>query len=224
MSSQNPLNAYGPSGSRGGSAGSSRGEMVRSTARTSVVRLAQPVGLLVFMWLIRAFDWVLPGTFNTYGIRSWDPTSVFGIVASPVLHSGWPHLISNTVPFLVLGLLVALDGVRRFWLVTVIVAVVSAVGTWVVNVPGTLTVGASGLVFGYFGYLLVRAFIARSLGHAILYAVIALVVGVAYGSSMVVGILPIHQGISWQAHFFGAVGGGLAVWLFRPRKEASAGS
>lgn len=188
----------------------------------SLTRFVHPVAFLVFMWLVRAFDWVLPGTFNTYGIRSWDVTSAFGIVLSPILHSGWPHLVANSVPFLVLGLLVAAEGARRYWLVTGIIALVGGIGTWVVNWPGTLTVGASGLVFGYFGYLLVRAFVVKTLSHRILYAVIAIVVAVLYGGSMLTGVLPVRVGISWQGHLFGAIGGGLAAWLLRPRTPVPA--
>ena len=83
-------------------------------------------------------------------------------------------------------------------------------------------VGASGLVFGYFGYLLVRAFVVKTLSHRILYAVIAIVVAVLYGGSMLTGVLPVRVGISWQGHLFGAIGGGLAAWLLRPRTPVPA--
>ncbi|GAA4393073.1 hypothetical protein GCM10023167_21730 [Brevibacterium pityocampae] len=182
----------------------------------TLTRFVHPLALLALMWVIRAADFVLPGTFNTYGIRSWDVTSAFGLVLAPLLHSGWGHLIANSVPLLVLGLLVAAEGARRFWLVTALIALVGGVGTWLVNLPGTVTVGASVLVFGYFGYLLVRAFVVRSMAHRIGYAVVAVVVVMVFGASMLTGVLPLYPGISWQAHLFGAVGGGLAaVWLGR---------
>lgn len=177
----------------------------------SMTRFLHPVVLLGLMWLIRAADFVLPGTFTTYGIRSWDVTSAFGLVLAPLLHSGWGHLVANSVPFLVLGLLVAAEGARRFWLVTATIAVVGGIGTWLVNLPGTVTVGASGLVFGCFGYLLVRAFVVRSLPHRIGSVVVAVIVVMAFGASMLAGVLPLYPGISWQGHLFGALGGGLAA-------------
>lgn len=184
-----------------------------------LARVAQPLILLAAMWVIRWLDTVLPGSWNAeYGIESWALDGLDGVLLSPGLHADAAHLASNSVPFAFLGLLVALDGVGRFWGVTAIVAVVGGLGTWIVNAPGTLTVGASGLVFGYFGYLLVRAFVARSLGHGILYALIALAVAALYGGTMLAGIFGAAQGISWQAHLFGAVGGGIAAIATRPRR------
>jgi membrane associated rhomboid family serine protease len=132
------------------------------------------------------------------------------------LHSTWAHLISNSIPFLILGCLVAAEGARRFWTVTAIATVVGGIGPWFLALPGTVTVGASGLVLGYFAYLMVRVFTARSMGHRILYAVIALAVFSVYGGSMLVGVLPVHVGISWQGHLFGALGGAAAALLTRP--------
>ena len=185
-----------------------------------LARVIQPLILLVVMWLVRVLDTVVPGSWNhLYGIQSWALDGLDGVVLSPGLHTGWPHLLANTVPFVILGVLVALDGIGRFWAVTAIIAVIGGLGTWVFNPPGTVTVGASGLVFGYFGYLLVRAFVARSLGHGILYAAIAIGVAVLYGSSMLAGIFGVAEGISWQAHLFGAIGGGVAAIITRPRRE-----
>lgn len=182
-------------------------------------RVLQPVILLGVMWVVRVVDGILPGDWNrVFGIQSWALDGLDGVVLSPGLHVGWPHLLANTVPFLILGVLVALDGIGRFWAVTVVIAVIGGLGTWVFNPPGTVTVGASGLVFGYFGYLLVRAFVARSLGHGILYALIAIAVAVVYGGSMLAGIFGAAQGISWQAHLFGALGGGIAAVATRPRR------
>jgi len=185
-----------------------------------LARVVQPLILLAVMWLVRLLDAVLPGSWNhVYGIQSWALDGLDGVVLSPGLHTGWPHLLANTVPFVILGVLVALDGIGRFWAVTAIVAVIGGLGTWVFNPPGTVTVGASGLVFGYFGYLLVRAFVARSLGHGILYALIAIGVAVLYGGSMLAGIFGAGDGISWQAHLFGAIGGAVAAIITRPRRE-----
>lgn len=183
----------------------------------ALARLASPVLLLAAMWLVQIVDAALPGSFAGFGVRSWEPAGLGGIVAGPLLHADWAHLLANSVPFLVLGCLVAVEGARRFWAVTAIVAVVGGLGTWLVNAPGTLTVGASGLVFGYFAYTVLRVFAPGRIAHRVLYAVIALVVIAIYGASMLAGVVGVSAGVSWQAHLFGALGGALAAFAGRPR-------
>lgn len=182
-----------------------------ATRSGSLSRFLAPVVLLALMWVVQIADAVLPGSFTGFGLRSWDPAGLVGIVLGPLLHANWAHLIGNSVPLLVLGCLVAVEGSRRFWLVTIVVAVVGGIGTWLVNAPGTLTVGASVLVFGYFGYVVLRVFAPGRVAHRILYAVVALIVIGLYGGAMLAGVFAAGTGVSWQAHLFGAVGGGLAA-------------
>ena len=184
-------------------------------------RFAHPLVLLALMWVIEFADMIVPGRFEWLGIRAWDVSHLPGIVLAPMLHSTWGHLIANSVPFLVLGCLVAAEGARRFWTVTAITTVVGGIGPWFLALPGTVTVGASGLVFGYFAYLMVRVFTARSMGHRIVYGIVALVVFSLYGGSMLVGVLPVNAGISWQGHLFGALGGAASAFLSRPRGALS---
>ncbi|MFD6815381.1 rhomboid family intramembrane serine protease [Microbacterium sp. NPDC060132] len=188
-----------------------------------LARFASPVLLVAVMWLVQFADAVLPGSFTGFGLRSWDLSGLSGIILAPLLHASWAHLIANSVPFLVLGCLVAVEGARRFWAVTVIVAVVGGVGTWLVNAPGTLTVGASGLVFGYFGYVVMRVFAPGRVAHRILYAVIAVVVIGVYGGTMLAGVIGVADGVSWQGHLFGAIGGGVAALIGR-RSHPAAGA
>lgn len=178
-------------------------------------RFLSPLLLLALMWAIQLADAVLPGSFTGFGLRSWDLSGLGGILLGPLLHANWAHLIANSVPLLVLGCLVAVEGSRRFWTVTVIAAVVGGLGTWLVNAPGALTVGASGLVFGYFGYTVMRVFAPGRVAHRVIYALIALAVIAVYGGSMLAGVVGVREGISWQAHLFGAVGGGLAAFVGR---------
>lgn len=189
-----------------------------SNVSNALGRFASPVILLALMWLVQTADAILPGSFTGFGLRSWDLAGLGGIVLGPLLHANWGHLIANSVPFLVLGCLVAVEGARRFWAVTVIVAIVGGIGTWLVNAPGTLTVGASGLVFGYFGYVVLRVFLPGRVAHRILYAVIALIVISLYGGSMLAGVFGAADGVSWQGHLFGAVGGGVAAFAARRRR------
>ncbi|WP_448712288.1 rhomboid family intramembrane serine protease [Microbacterium profundi] len=177
----------------------------------ALARFASPVVLVAVMWAIQILDAVLPGSFTGFGLRSWDLGSLQGLVLGPLLHAGWAHLIGNTLPLLVLGCLIAIEGAGRFWMVTAVTALVGGAGTWLLNTPGTLTVGASVLVFGYFAYIVVRVFSPRPIAHRIAHALIAVIVLVLYGGSMLAGIVGVGPGVSWQAHLFGAVGGGVAA-------------
>ncbi len=180
-------------------------------------RFAAPLLLVALMWAVQLVDAVLPGSFTGFGLRSWDLSGLGGIVVGPLLHADWAHLIGNTLPLLVLGCLVAVEGARRFWAVTAFAAVIGGLGTWLVNAPGALTVGASGLVFGYFGYTVMRVFAPGRVAHRVLYALVALIVIGLYGGSMLAGVVGVREGISWQAHLFGAIGGGLAAFVGRGR-------
>ncbi len=188
---------------------------------SSFARFFAPVALLALMWVIQFADAVLPGSFTGWGLRSWDLGSLQGLVLGPLLHASWAHLIANSVPLLMLGCLVAVEGAKRFWAVTAVVALVGGIGTWFVNAPGTLTVGASVLVFGYFGYIIMRVFAPGRVAHRIAYAAIALIVAVLYGASMLTGIFGAGAGVSWQAHLFGAIGGGLMAFSGRRADRAA---
>jgi membrane associated rhomboid family serine protease len=113
--------------------------------------------------------------------------------------------MGNTLPFLVLGWLIMLRNTHDFLRVTLVVGLASGLGTWLFGSPGS-HIGASGVIFGYLGYLLLRGFFERRLGSISL----SVLVGTLYGS-MIWGILPLQQGISWEGHLFGFLGGVLAA-------------
>jgi membrane associated rhomboid family serine protease len=172
------------------------------------------VGLL---WLIEFVDLLLPGTpLDRFGIH---PRSVLGlgnVFLAPFLHAGFGHLLANTVPFIILGLLVLLQrGTQGFGAVVAISALVSGLGVWLFGGAHTIHLGASGVIFGFFGFLLGSAWHERS-ARAL---VVALLVVVFYGG-MIWGVLPGQQGISWLAHLFGLIGGLLAAWLLRDQPTA----
>ena len=166
------------------------------------------------MWIAEVID-LLPHTpFDQWGIRPRQLSGLRGIVLAPFLHAGFGHLIGNTIPFLVLGCIIAASGTQRFVQVTVIVAVIAGVGTWLTGPAHTIHIGASGLVFGYLTYLVTRGLFERHLGQI----VVGVVVFVFYGS-ILWGVLP-RPGISWQGHVFGAIGGVVAAWVIHGRGRA----
>lgn len=163
--------------------------------------LRPPLLMSAAMWGEEVVDTVMDGRLDRFGIRPRQLDGLDGIVFSPFLHSGFGHLIANTIPFVVLGTAIALGGVRRFLTVTGITALIGGLGTWLIGPENTVHIGASGLVFGYLSYLVSRGVFARKLSY-LLGGVVVLAV---YGGALW-GLLP-SPGISWQGHLFGAVGG-----------------
>ena len=176
--------------------------------------------MIVLMWALESVDYVLPGApLDDYGIHPRDPEGLIEVFSAPFLHVGFGHLISNTVPFAVMGAVIALGGLARVALVTLIVAVVSGLGVWLIAGSNQVHLGASGLVFGYASYLVVRGVLSRRLVE------LAIGVGVAgvWGVALLQGLLP-QEGISWQAHLFGAVGGVVAAYYLARRPAPAAGT
>ena len=180
---------------------------IASEFRSHVVILGGLVGL---MWFIQIADSVLPGTASIYGIIPRTSIGVRGIFFSPFLHGNYQHLISNTIPFIMLGWFVMLRSVKEFFAVSAIVLLTSGIGVWLFGSPG-IHIGASGVIFGYFGFLLSRAYFERSA----LSIALSLAVGLLYGS-LIWGVLPNQLHISWEGHLFGFLGGiWAAKWLSR---------
>jgi membrane associated rhomboid family serine protease len=116
-----------------------------------------------------------------------------------------------------MGLIIALAGAARLAAVTAVVIVVGGLGTWLIAPAHSVTVGASGVVFGYAAYLLARGLFDRSA----LELVTGVVVGVVWGGALLASLVP-HYGVSWQAHLCGAIGGVLAAWLLAQRPSPAA--
>jgi membrane associated rhomboid family serine protease len=178
------------------------------------------VGLLFLaMWGLEIVDTVADHRLDEYGIEPRETDGLIGIVAAPFLHADFGHLIGNTVPFVVMGVLIALNGAARVLAVTAIVALISGLGTWLIGPDNSNHIGASGIVFGYATYLMARGFYNRSA----LELAIGLVIVALFGTALLGGLAP-QDGISWQGHLFGAIGGVVAArLLMRGRPEVDAG-
>jgi membrane associated rhomboid family serine protease len=170
-------------------------------------------GFLSIIWFVSIFNLLLfDGGLNVYGIRPRTVEGLWGILLMPFLHGSFGHLFANSLPFATLGWLVMLRRTADFYIVTAVTLVISGFGVWLTGPTRSVHIGASGLVFGYFGFLLLRGYFERSL-YALLFAFLVFVI---YGS-LLWGVLPQQDGISWQAHFFGFCGGVLAArFLTRP--------
>ncbi len=173
-------------------------------------------GLLAVMWGVEILDFLLPFIdLDRFGIRPRTTGGLLGIALSPFLHAGFPHLVSNSIPFLVLGALVMASGMRAFVAVSLAVIVFGGLGVWVFGWGNSVHIGASGLIFGYLGFLLSRGFFERSTR----WILISIGLLIVYGG-VIHGVLPGNAGVSWLGHLCGfLVGIGVARVMFSGRAK-----
>ena len=182
----------------------------RSLIATIKAHAVLLLSLLGIMWAVEILDLLPFIHLDRSGIRPRTIAGLAGIVFAPFLHDGFRHLIANSIPFVVLGGIVLLGGRRVFWRVTLFVMLAGGLGVWLFAGRSTNHIGASGLIFGYLGFLLARGFFQKSLT----WMLIACAILVAYGG-LLFGVLPVRAGVSWQGHLFGFLAGVGAARLFR---------
>lgn len=182
--------------------------------------LSSPIGraatlMVAFLGLLWIVQLINAGTdyslAQSGGILPRQPSSLLDIITSPFLHGSLEHLAGNALPLFSLGLIAAIPSPKKFLLMTLIVIVVGGFGVWLFSPAGSVTVGASGLVFGYFGYLLLRGFVDRRPADVVISIGVALAYGYAMWNSVGFG----REGVSWQGHVAGLVGGMLAALFLR---------
>ena len=189
---------------------------------TGRVRSERERGLLLVaamaavMWVVEIVD-LAAGDLDANGIQPRDGDGLVGIALAPFLHGDFGHLIGNTIPFLILGGVIALSGLVRVAAVTMIVAVGGGIGTWLVGPADTVHIGASGVVFGYATYLLARGVYTRRMLHL----GTGLLVLALFGTTLLFGLVP-TPGVSWQGHLFGAISGVIAARVLDTKREERA--
>ena len=176
-------------------------------------------GLAAIAWALEIFDLILFGFLDSFGIQPRTIRGLFGVAATPFLHLGFGHLISNTLPFLVLGGIVLIGGRKIFLLASLLILAIGGGAVWTLGPGATNHIGASGLIFGYLGFLLARGIFEKS-GFWIVVSIIVLVL---YGG-MIAGVLPGQAGVSWQGHLFGFLGGVVAAKVLFTREKSLIGT
>ncbi len=166
------------------------------------------VSFVVLLYLVELVDVVLPLELDQYGIVARSLDGLDGVLWAPLLHDGWSHLFANTWPVAVFAFLAMAGGPGQWLLVTAVIWIVGGLGVWLTSADHTVTIGASGLAFGWLAFLLVRGVFSRSLAQLAVAVVL-----LALWGGMLWGVFPGTPGVSWQGHLFGAVGGVLAAWL-----------
>ncbi|MGN7781407.1 rhomboid family intramembrane serine protease [Mycolicibacterium sp. 22603] len=185
------------------------------------------VSFVALLYVMEIIDTVLGHRLDQDGIRPLQTDGLWGILWAPLLHGGWPHLIANTVPALVLGFLMTLAGMGRFLGATAIIWVLGGFGTWLIGNIGahcpyvgvqctTNHIGASGLIFGWLTFLIVFGFFSRKAWEIVVGVIVALVYG-----GILFGVLPGAPGVSWQGHLSGAIAGLIAAYVLSgPERKA----
>lgn len=178
----------------------------RSGWQRTILRF-EPVSMFLLFWVVYLINIILPIDLNAFGIAPRKLMGLFGIATMPFLHGSLFHILSNSLPFLILGALVRAHGRSQFWFVTLVVMIVGGIGTWLFS-AGQVVVGASGLIFGYWAFSLSYGLMKRSIKSI----AISIVVFLVYGT-MVFSFFKLHFAISWAAHFCGAFAGFLAAYI-----------
>lgn len=189
----------------------SRGDRAKAAAKLML-------GWVALLWLLEVADVVSGHALDGFGIVPRTPSELVDVVPASFVHFGFAHVAANSVPLLVLGFLAALGGIRRFAAACALIIVADGLGVWLISPSGTNTAGASGLVFGLFGFLLVTGFVERRpLG-----VLVGILVAAIWGGSILAGLAPTQSGISWQGHLVGLAAGVAAAFVLRRRAAGPA--
>jgi membrane associated rhomboid family serine protease len=174
------------------------------TAVLNWVERAKIIGYLVAIaWIVSVLNFgIFEKSLNNLGIRPRRLIGLWGILFAPFLHGSWRHLEGNTIAFVTYGGLIMLQNPENFGAVTVTVALASGFGTWLIGGDRTIHIGASGVTFGYLGFLMFLAFFDRNIPTVLLLMFTAF-----FHSKSLWGLLPMYQRISWEGHLFGFLGG-----------------
>ena len=174
-------------------------------------RYAPLAFLISAIWLAHLANIALSGAMTrTLGLIPRRLDGLDGVFAMPFLHGNWEHLWANTAPLLILGAVILTLAPRRFWPATIICVVLGGLLIWIFA-RGHNHIGASALVFGWFGFLVALGVLERS-ATAALGAALAIV---AYGAQTVLGLMPGDARVSWDGHLAGLAAGFLAAWRLR---------
>lgn len=178
--------------------------------------LGTAIGFLVLIWVVFFVDqYVFFGELRNFGVQPRDTSTWWGIFFAPLQHANLSHLMANSLPGALFAGLIALSSKRLFWQVTLLVTVVGGGLTWLLGGINTVHIGASGLIYGWLAFLIVRGFVNRRAWQILLGIVLA-----STYSGLIWGVLPTQMAVSWQMHLFGGLAGiGAAVMFKRGRQN-----
>ena len=190
----------------------------RATSVTGALKTQALVlgGTLAVFWAVFVVNTLLGSALLRFGVIPRTTVGLRGILFAPFLHGSLSHIVANTIPFLALGWMVMLRDEKHFIPVTIAGMVGSGAMAWLLGAPGTVHIGASGIIFGYLGFLMLTGWYTRSFWSILLSVLVTLVWG-----SLVLGMMPTIPGVSWQSHVGGFLGGVFAARSVSRRSRQS---
>jgi membrane associated rhomboid family serine protease len=165
--------------------------------------------LLIIIWIVEIVNLFTGHSLYIYGVLPREISGLKGILLHPFIHASLQHLISNSVPLVVLGFLVALDGTWQFVKTSIWIILCGGILLWLFG-RSSFHVGASLLIFGYFGYVVMRAVSKKTISSVI----IAILTIFFYGG-LIYGLVPLNNHISWEGHLFGLLSGIMSAKIFK---------
>jgi membrane associated rhomboid family serine protease len=172
------------------------------------------VAIAIF-WTLEIADLLLfNGGLDSYGIQPHSIIGLRGIVFAPLLHGGFPHLMANTIPFVTLGWLTMIQETKDFYIASIMSALIGGAGVWLFGSPNSVHIGASILIYGYLGFLLLRGYFQHNFPSIAL----SIFVAIAYGG-FIWGVFPSQMAVSWQGHLFGFIGGAIAAKMVAQKRN-----
>ncbi len=165
--------------------------------------------IMLFCCFIVFINMLLPFNLNQLGIVPRSAAHLIGIFFAPFLHAGWSHLFSNFLPFIVFGALIGMHSIKRFWLVFILHIIITGILVWLFARSNSVHIGMSGVIYAFWGYLIVYGVVRRKFLHIL----ISLVTLIFYGG-LIYGVLPTTAGVSFESHLLGALAGALSGYYF----------
>ena len=173
--------------------------------------ISTAIGYLVLIWTVFLVnEFIFGGALNNFGVRPRETSTLWGILTAPLLHTDYGHIVANSLPGALFAGLIAMSSKRLFWQVTLLITVVGGGLTWLVGGVNTVHIGASGLIYGWLAFLVVRGFVNRRVMQIILGVILA-----SMYSGLIWGVLPTQMAVSWQMHLFGGLAGIWAAVMFK---------
>lgn len=164
--------------------------------------------IMLVCTLIFTLNTLLPVNLNQFGIvpRSFEHLS--GILFAPFLHGSWAHLFSNFIPFVIFGGLIGLKSRQRFWLLFIVHIISTGSLVWFFSRGNTVHIGMSGVIYAFWGYLLIYGLLRKKFIHII----ISLIIMLMYGG-LIFGVFPSRPGVSFESHLLGAIVGAVSGYI-----------
>ena len=170
------------------------------------------------LWGVEVLDaglrWLTSLRLDNWGILPREISGLKGILLAPLLHVDFNHLTANCVPLLVLASMVLLEGRTQFWKATIAIVLLNGAAVWCLGQSDSVYIGASGVVFGYLGYVFMRAWVSRKP----MWVALAIGSGIVYGG-LAASLLTFSKGVSWLGHISGMISGMLAAQWFHSPSE-----